>query len=176
MTPRTTPPARPKGTQAQITPRACQNKRILREIARYCKTGGCTRFSVIWGGGAAKVRDFGSNMLKCSREQIWAPNLLKSAIWPLAPSNVLKSACQMAVCGSQRRSSLHKKVFAPRADQICSSGASLGAGGGVNVSAKVAPTPYVLDPPGGDGCAHSILSQRRAAVIVSNIYKNARLT
>lgn len=53
MTPRTTPPARPKGTQAQITPRASQNNRILREIARYCKTGGCTRFSVIWGGGRA---------------------------------------------------------------------------------------------------------------------------
>ena len=53
LTPRTTPPARPKGTQAQITPRASQNNRILREIARYCKTGGCTRFSVIWGGGGA---------------------------------------------------------------------------------------------------------------------------
>ena len=29
----TTPPARPKGTQAQITPRASQNNRRLREIA-----------------------------------------------------------------------------------------------------------------------------------------------
>ena len=50
-TPRTAPTATPKGTQAQITPRASQNYRRLREIARYRKTGGCTRFSVIWGGG-----------------------------------------------------------------------------------------------------------------------------
>ena len=36
---------------AQTTPWASQNNRRLREIARYRKTGGCTRFSVIWGGG-----------------------------------------------------------------------------------------------------------------------------
>ena len=45
------PASKTQGYQAQITPRACQNNRILREIARSCKTGGCTRFSVIWGGG-----------------------------------------------------------------------------------------------------------------------------
>ena len=38
---------------------------------------------------AAKVSDFGSNLLKCARRR-WAPNLLKSATWSLAPSNVLK--------------------------------------------------------------------------------------
>ena len=40
---------------------------------------------------AAKVRDFGSNLLKCYSSR-WAPNLLKSATWLLAPSNVLKCA------------------------------------------------------------------------------------
>ena len=40
---------------------------------------------------AAKVRDFGPNLLKRPRGQMmWAPNLLKSATWALAPSNVLK--------------------------------------------------------------------------------------
>ena len=37
----------------------------------------------------SKVSDFGSNLLKCYSSR-WAPNLLKSATWPLAPSNVLK--------------------------------------------------------------------------------------
>ena len=39
----------------------------------------------------APGRDFGSNLLKCYSSR-WAPNLLKSATWLLAPSNVLKCA------------------------------------------------------------------------------------
>ena len=50
-----------------------------------------------------------------------APNVLKAATkaatCPLAPSNVLK--CAPGGGDSQKRSSLHKKVFAPRAGQIC---------------------------------------------------------
>ena len=68
---------------------------------------------------AAKVSDFGSNLLKCPRVQIWAPNLLKSATWPLAPSNVLSAKVCARWRRSTKRSSLYKKVFAPRADQIC---------------------------------------------------------
>ena len=65
---------------------------------------------------AAKVRHFGSNLLKCYSSRS-APNLLKSATWPLAPSNVLK--CAPGGGDSQKGSSLHKMVFVPRADQIC---------------------------------------------------------
>ena len=77
---------------------------------------------------AAKVSDFGSNLLKCYSSR-WAPNLLKSATRPLAPSNVLKCAPEGG--DSQKglhftkRSSLHgrtrfAKVGCPRGrDQIC---------------------------------------------------------
>ena len=77
---------------------------------------------------AAKVRDFGSNLLKCYSSR-WAPNLLKSATWLLAPSNVLK--CVSGGGDPQKghhftkRSSLHwrtrfAKVGPPRGrDQIC---------------------------------------------------------
>ena len=42
---------------------------------------------------AAKVSDFWSNLrLGTCLEARWAPNLLKAATWPLAPSNVLKWA------------------------------------------------------------------------------------
>ena len=77
---------------------------------------------------AAKVSDFESNLLKCYSSR-WAPNLLKSATRPLAPSNVLKCAPEGG--DSQKglhftkRSSLHgrtrfAKVGPPRGrDQIC---------------------------------------------------------
>ena len=65
---------------------------------------------------AAKVSDFESNLLKCYSSR-WAPNLLKSATRPLAPSNVLKCAPE----GGDPQKGLHftKRSFATRADQIC---------------------------------------------------------
>jgi len=69
---------------------------------------------------AAKVRDFGANLLKCARAQM---GIKPAKVGHLAStsaiySNVLK--CAPGGGESQKaRSSLHKKVFAPRADQIC---------------------------------------------------------
>ena len=86
---------------------------------------------------AAKVSDFGSNLLKCYSSR-WAPNLLKSATWPLAPSNVLKSACRVAA--------IHKKVITSQKGLRSTGGPDLlkwGLPGGGIKSAKVAPTPYV---------------------------------
>ena len=80
-------------------------------------------YTVLYGRGssrvhhpgvlAAKVSDFGSNLLKCYSSRS-APNLLKAATWPLAPSNVLK--CAPGGGDSQKglhftkRSSLHGRT------------------------------------------------------------------
>ena len=63
---------------------------------------------------AAKVSDFGSNLLKCYSSR-WAPNLLKSATWLLAPSNVLKCAPD----GGDPQKGLH---FTKRSEYRCRHG------------------------------------------------------
>jgi hypothetical protein len=64
----------------------------------------------------AKVGYFGVkslNRLKCTRVQIWAPNLLKSVAWPPVCAKVRRGPAP------RTNGRLRKKVFDPRREQSC---------------------------------------------------------